>query len=428
MALRAISVAVLTFALAWPGGGAEAKPPKRPSAAACKAKRTSKACKRYCARHRRAKVCRRRAARRRPVAPSPAPPPPQPATPPAPDPPVMVGGDRDPDRFCPPVTGSTGLLPPASGSGPDPLRSRQWGLEQIRAPEAWMRTTGAGILVAVVDSGVDHRHPDLRAATIAGRDWAAGDRCALDENGHGTHVAGIIAARRDNGSGVAGVAPEAEILPLRIADENGMGEFSHMNEAIRHAVDAGAKVVNISFGAGIVTGQTGDWSGTEAVVDYAFSRGTLVVTAAGNTSTPLCSYPAAAAKVVCVAATDPEGRPAHYSNLPVNPDGLLALRAPGGAGLADADGTPGNCEPAGGVMSAYWAGAPDDCGAKGYQALSGSSQAAPHVAGVAALLAAQGLGPQQIVDRLKATSSNRGSYDPVMGYGIVDAAAAVAGG
>jgi subtilisin family serine protease len=412
---RIVLLCVLFLGIASP---AQAKRPAAP----CKA-RHSKACKRYCAKHRRAKVCRKRAVRR--PAPAKAPATPAPVAVPVPvAAPVAAPSRPDPDLACPPAPPKL-LLPAAPGSGADPLREQQWGLDQIHGAEAWARSTGKGVVVAVIDSGTDHRHPDLRGRVLPGRDWVGDDACALDENGHGTHVAATIAAARDNGAGVAGVAPDATILPLRIADASGMGEFGDMNEAIRAAADGGARVVNISFGAGIATGQVGDWAPTEEATAYAFAKGTLVVTAAGNTSTPLCSYPAASAKVVCVAATDRRGLPAHYSNLPVNPDGLLALRAPGGDGNADPDSL--NCEPPGGIISAYWPGAADDCGVRGYQLLSGSSQAAPHVAGVAALLAAQGLGPQQIVDRLKATASNHGTYDPVMGYGLVDAAAAVAG-
>lgn len=395
---------------------------QRPSAASCKKSKRSKACRRYCARHRKAKVCRK--ATPRPAAPAPAPaaaPPAGAAAPPAAAP---VLAAPDPDSTCPPAPAKPLLAAPAK-PGPDPLRDAQWGLDQVRAPDAWARSTGAGVVVAVIDSGTDHRHPDLAGRVLPGRDWVAGDACALDENGHGTHVAGIIAARRDNGAGIAGVAPDARILPLRIADADGMGEYPHMNEAIRAAADAGAEVVNISFGGGVATGQVGDWAPTEEAIDYAFGKGTLVVTAAGNTSSPLCSYPAAAARAVCVAATDERGLPAHYSNFPINPDGLAAVRAPGGTGMADPDFQ--NCETPAGIISLYAGGLERDCGMRGYQSMSGSSQAAPHVAGVAALLAAQGLGPQQIVDRLKATSSNGGTYDPVMGYGVVDAAAAVAG-
>ena len=312
----------------------------------------------------------------------------------------------------------------APGSGPvnDPLFAKQWALDQVNAPEAWARgARGAGTTVAVVDTGVDLGHPDLSSKIVAGRDFVAGDSCAQDENGHGTHVAGISAAVTNNGIGVAGVAPDAQIMPVRVLDEEGSGSTDEIAAGIRWAADNGAQVINLSLGELPVIGQLEAINeDIEAAVDHAWAQGSLVVAAAGNDSFPLCSYPSFADRAVCIGATDRRGLPSYYSNFPNNKT-TLGFRAPGGVGSVF-------CEHDEDIYSTMWPGSEDDCtgsGAySGYESLAGTSMAAPQVAGVAALLFGQGLTNAQIVERLKQTSSNKGLYDPVMGYGIVDADAA----
>jgi subtilisin family serine protease len=321
---------------------------------------------------------------------------------------------------------------PVVGVVNDPLFPHQWGLRQVKAPGAWGRgARGAGITIAIVDSGVDLSHPDLKAKLVAGKDLVraaaglTGPGCAgpQDENGHGTHVAGIAAAATNNGIGVSGTAPAARIMPVRVLDANGGGEETAVNAGIRWAADHGAKVINLSLGGdtpivGNLPASAGD---TEKAVAYAFSRGAVVVGAAGNESLPLCDYPAASQDAVCVAATDSNGLPAAYSNFPANPGGTVAVRAPGGMGSVF-------CESDVDIWSTMWPDSPDDCGTiRGYETLSGTSMAAPFVSGVAALLAGRGLTASQILECLKTHSSNNGSYDPVYGYGIVNADAAVAG-
>ena len=306
----------------------------------------------------------------------------------------------------------------APGSGPanDPLFARQWALDQLNAPEAWARgARGAGTTVAVVDTGVDLGHPDLSSKLVAGRDFVDGDSCAQDENGHGTHVAGISGAVTNNGIGVAGVAPDARLMPVRVLDEEGSGSIDEIAAGIRWAADNGAQVINLSLGELPVVGQLEAINeDIEAAVDHAWERGSLVVAAAGNDTFPLCSYPSFADHAVCIAATDRRGLPSYYSNFPNNKT-LLGFRAPGGVGSVF-------CEHDEDVYSTIWPGSSDDC--QGAGALAGTSMAAPQVAGVAALLYGQGLTNAQIVERLKQTSSNNGLYDPVMGYGIVNADAA----
>lgn len=326
---------------------------------------------------------------------------------------------------CQPIATSyeSGGAPLASTPN-DPLLGRQWGLGQIKAAGAWSRSAlGEGATIAIVDTGVDLNHPDLKDKLLPGADFVSGETCtpgAQDLNGHGTHVAGIAAASANNGIGGAGVAPRAKILPVRVLDPAGEGTTADIGRGVRWAADQGAQVINLSLGTGLPL----DLSGLSADIGYAWSRGAVIVVAAGNSTLPLCEDPALAANAICVAATDVNGFPSYYSNFPLRLDGGLALRAPGGDGF-------GGCGPDGDIWSTYWPGASgsdaEACPPKGYEALAGTSMAAPFVSGVAAILRGAGLSNSQVLDCLRRTSSNGGSYDPIWGYGIVNAEAAVAG-
>ncbi|WP_231123412.1 S8 family serine peptidase [Nocardioides sambongensis] len=322
----------------------------------------------------------------------------------------------------------------------DAFSDQLWNLQQIRAEQAWPTATGEGVVVAVVDSGVDLGHPDLagqlvpgvttigcgEAATCGDGDWVGTDGEAQDPDRHGTHVSGTIAAVRDNGTGVAGVAPDAKIMPVKALD-NGSGSTEEIATGVRWAVDHGADVINMSLGGApgtdllTVLGLDSAW--TDAV-EYAVDNGVVVVAAAGNSTYPFCSSPANVQGVLCVTSTDRNRLPAYYSNLGLRLD-LTGdtVAAPGGQAL-------GGC--AEDVLSTVPVGTgTGECGDADHDAMAGTSMASPAVAGVAALLVSQCRDRDGVVAALKQTAGvpliGKGLLaTPWYGEGIVNAEAAVA--
>jgi thermitase len=284
----------------------------------------------------------------------------------------------------------------------DPLAGLEWALENtgqsvlgmsgtldadIDASDAWAISRGAGATVAVVDSGVDLAHPDLLARLLPGYDWVGDDAVPQDLHGHGTHVAGTVAAS-ENGLGVVGVAPEAAVIPLRVLDASGSGWGSDVAAAFDWAGDRGVRVVNASLGSdGITTAER------QAIRDH---PGTLYVAAAGNDGdnvdvTP--HYPCAytEANVLCVGATDSDDELAGFSNYGSN---AVDLFAPGVR-----------------IASAYPTGFSSflDAG-DGYEMMNGTSMATPHVAGAAALVAAHH--PEFTASQIKAALMDSADLQP----------------
>ncbi|WP_250033358.1 S8 family peptidase [Paractinoplanes maris] len=288
-------------------------------------------------------------------------------------------------------------------TGSDTYRSQQWDFSKISTASAWTKSTGAGVTVAVLDSGVDAKHPDLAANVLPGYDAIADKaEASSDPHGHGTHVAGTIAAVTGNGVGISGIAPHTNILPVRVLAKDGSGFMSDAAEGIIWAADHGANVINMSLGA------TKAVSAVTNAITYARSKGVVVVAAAGNErakGSPT-SYPAADAGVIGVAATDSADKVATYSNA----GSYVDIAAPGTS-----------------ILSTY----PTALGGKtGYVSMSGTSMASPHVAAVAALLKAYqpSLTPDQVEAALKSSAVDLGTKgrDNDFGAGRIDAAAALA--
>ncbi|MEA5500756.1 S8 family serine peptidase [Limnoraphis robusta] len=270
------------------------------------------------------------------------------------------------------------------------LGGNDWGRDLIDAPEVWTQgITGENVVVAVIDSGVDYNHPDLFANIWSNQDEIANngidddnngyvddsrgwdfvnqDNQPMDFNNHGTHVAGIIAATID-GVGITGVAPNAEIMPVRVLDENGFGKISEALAGIRYAVENGADVINLSLGGNDYVSEVLD------TISWAVQQGVVVVVAAGNESQTFPSYPARFANQfgIAVGSVDDNNRLSNFSNRA----GILPLDyvvAPGGdGGFSDV----------GDIYSTV----PLASSTIPYRFFSGTSMAAPHVSGVVALM------------------------------------------
>src|SRR5438105_6235427 len=169
----------------------------------------------------------------------------------------------------------------------------QWALTQVGAPQAWARTTGAGIRIGVVDTGVDIGHEDLAGKVVASTNCigAAGvpARCSgtgQDDNGHGTHVAGIAAAVRGNGLGIAGIAPDAELVVAKVVSASGVGAVADVVAGIKWVVDHGARVVNLSLDSPTMTFAGVQATAIQEGLDYAWTRGAGPVLAAGSPGRP----------------------------------------------------------------------------------------------------------------------------------------------
>lgn len=188
------------------------------------------------------------------------------------------------------------LLQAADTIPNDPHWGLQYGLVNIRAPQGWDLTTGsAAVTVAIVDTGVDYGHPDLANKLVAGYDFVNSDADPQDDNGHGTHVAGIAAASSNNGTGIAGVSWEARIMPVKVLNSAASGTYANTAAGIVWAVDHGAQIINLSLGA------TNPSSVLEDAVSYAHSQGVVIIAAAGNGGDNFVSYPARYPNVIAVA-------------------------------------------------------------------------------------------------------------------------------
>ncbi len=181
----------------------------------------------------------------------------------------------------------------------DPATQQQWALANIQAFDAWDITTGAGMIIAVLDTGVSTSHPDLEGKVMPGYNAILNNGDTEDDNGHGTAVSGLIAAQTDNGTGIAGMCWGCQILPIKVLSSRGGGDAASVANGVRWAVDNGARIINMSLGG------SRDSQTLRDAIAYADSRGTLVISSSGNEQqdgNPV-SYPAAYAEVIAVGAT-----------------------------------------------------------------------------------------------------------------------------
>ena len=304
-------------------------------------------------------------------------------------------------RAAAPVTGreSEWLSPVAAPSRVDQVREEQWQLDELQAKAAWRTSTGRGVIVAVIDSGVDGTHPDLAGQVLPGVDLVSPDGTdGPDPVGHGTTVAGLIAGRDDDDLGVVGLAPDAKILPVRVLDgENRYDDAMIVARGVRWAVDNGARVINLSLGG------SGDSPALAAALDYAFARDVVVVACTGNlatSSSPKVWYPAREPGVIAVAG------------LERNSENLWSGSITGHQTVLTAPAT------------ALFGARPG-----GYWRVQGTSFAAPLVAATAALVRARypQMSAGDVINRLLVTAKDIGPLgrDDRFGYGLVNPVAAL---
>lgn len=277
----------------------------------------------------------------------------------------------------------------------DPAYISQWHLQKIGGPTAWTLNTGSpSVVVAVIDSGVYAEHPDLAGKLVAGWSFTDSSGNTADVLGHGTAVAGTLAAATNNGIGVAGVSWGSLIMPLVVVDSSNYAAYSDIASAIQYAADHGVRIVNISVGGPNAS------AALQSAVNYAWNKGALIFASAMNESTTAPYYPAACTHVVAVTASDSYDRLATFSNY----GNWVTLAAPGTNILTTMNG--------GGY--GYW---------------NGTSFASPIAAGVAALVLATNpkLTNQELLAVLTATADDIGDpgFDSSFGWGRINAARAV---
>ena len=298
------------------------------------------------------------------------------------------------ESVVPDAIGSAVEWPLGSGGPDDPLYGTyQADLPLIGMPSAWAMTTGSpSVVVAVLDTGYEGTHEDLMAVpTVSPYNARTGSRNVTDGYGHGTHVAGTIAAGTNNATGVAGIAPGVTIMPVKVLDASGQGYWSDFLEGVDWARTHGASVVNLSLGSGLSAAQVAAFQPTFTA---AWNAGVLVIAAAGNNNSSSNFYPASFGKVISVSATTNADVRASFSNYGPKVD----LAAPG-AFIASTfkDGT--------------------------YRTMSGTSMATPHVAGLAALIRSlhPAYTPADVEAVMKATALDLGASgrDDFFGYGRI---------
>lgn len=276
----------------------------------------------------------------------------------------------------------------------DPLYATdQWGPQKINCPEAWDINTGdPSVIIAIIDTGVNYNHADLAGKTVAGYDFVNDDNDPMDDQGHGTHCAGIAAARTNNATGMAGVGYDCSIMPVKVLNAAGSGSWADIASGIDFAVANGAHVISLSLGGSVASATL------ETAVNNAWAANRLVVAAAGNLGNSSKFYPAHWHNSLAVASTTSTDARSSFSNY----GSWVDVAAPGSS-----------------IISTRF---------DGYEYLDGTSMACPHVAGLAGLLWSQ-LGTATPVSTIRQRIEN--NCDPVGSFvvhGRVNALKALMGG
>lgn len=277
----------------------------------------------------------------------------------------------------------------------DPLFSQQWNLAKINAPAAWNVSQGGYGPIAVLDTGIDASQSDLSGEIMAGYNFVGNNTNTSDNNGHGTNVAGIIAASTNNNNGVASIGFHGTLMPVKVLNRYGTGTYAELADGIIYAADHGAKIINMSLG-GSSSSQT-----LLSAINYAEQKGVIIVAAAGNNGNNAAVYPADYPGVIAVSATTPSDTLASFSSY----GGDIFVSAPGV-----------------GIISTYNNG--------GYATMSGTSMAAPEVAGLIGLaLAHNPISTASLLTDLEQSSTKIGPYaynqngwNQYFGYGLINAA------
>lgn len=294
----------------------------------------------------------------------------------------------------------------------DPMFARQWNMKLVDAEHAWPRATGKGVVVAVIDTGVAAESDTKcylakdfgKTQFVKGYDFVNDDEHPTDDHGHGTHVAGTVAESTNNGEGVAGLAFDAAIMPLKVLDGFGSGTSADIADAIRFAADHGAQIINMSLGSSMPDPVM------HLACKYAAKKGVLIVCAAGNSGGGAVGYPAAFPECMAVSAVGPTGALAPYSSVGKQ----VAIAAPGG------DKTRG--EDAGVLQNTLLDGDPASDGYYGFQ---GTSMASPHVAAVAALVMSKGVKDAGEVRQILQRAATPKKPQKHFGAGILNASKSI---
>jgi serine protease len=315
----------------------------------------------------------------------------------------------------------------------DPLYKYQWNFKAfetgvgggINLEPSWDVSTGSGVIVAVLDTGVAYedysiyrKAPDLvNTKFVSGYDFVNNDTHPNDDNSHGTHVAGTIVQSTNDNYGVAGVAYGCSIMPVKVLDKEGSGSLQQLIDAIYYATDNNADVISMSLGfsPGYYPGE-----GLDNALEYAYNNGVTIVAAAGNDGTGTVSYPAANDKCIAVGATRYDGTRPDYSNY----GNALDIMAPGGDLNVDQNGD-GYGD---GILQNTFDPTTKDPEDFGFWFFTGTSMATPHVSSVAALLIAKGAKePDQVRTAIQNSATDLGTsgWDPEYGYGLINAKAAL---